>query len=149
MTGSKFEDVFNDVFEDLGLVSRPSKRSVLSGLQGLEGIYTKELESTITVIHDKIFDILSLYFGKRIPKTILTHGSGTFIAERFLFKSIEEDCNDLKIVLPSELEHSYFNRMVEEIENNRFYNVFENVQICNEMYQRKFISFLSTPVVRS
>ena len=140
----KFEDVFNDVFEDLGLVNRPSKRSVLSGLQGLEGIYTKDLESTITVIHDKIFDILSLYFGKRIPKTILTHGSGTFIAERFLFKSIEEDCNDLKIVLPSELEHSYFNRMVEEIENNRFYNVFENVQICNEMYQRKFISFLST-----
>jgi hypothetical protein len=57
----KFEDVFNDVFEDLGLVNRPSKRSVLSGLQGLEGIYTKELESTmITVIHDKIFDIFAL-----------------------------------------------------------------------------------------
>jgi ankyrin repeat protein/energy-coupling factor transporter ATP-binding protein EcfA2 len=139
----KFEDVYNDVFEDLGLVNRPSKRSVLSGLQTLEGIYVKELESTITVIHDKIFDIFSLYFGKRIPKTILTHGSGTFIAERFLFKSIEEDCDDLKIVLPSELEHSYFNRMVEEIENNRFYNVFENVQVRNELYQEKFISFLS------
>jgi cold shock CspA family protein len=60
-----------------------------------------------------------------------------FIAERFLFKSIEEDCNDLKIVIPSELEDSYFNRMVEEIENNRFYNVFENVQVCNELYQGK------------
>ena len=139
----KIEDVFNDVFEDLGLVNRPSKRSVLSGLQGLEGIYTKELESTITVIHDKIFDIFALYFGKRIPKAILTHGSGTFIAERFLFESVEEDCDDLKIVLPSELEHSYFNRMVEEIENNRFYNVFKNVQVCNELYQQKFISFLS------
>ena len=139
----KFEDVYNDVFEDLGLVNRPSKRSVLSGLQTLEGIYVKELESTITVIHDKIFDILSLYFGKRIPKTILTHGSGTFIAERFLFESVEEDCDDLEIVIPSELEDSYFNRMVEEIENNRFYNVFENVQVCNELYQRKFISFLS------
>ena len=138
-----FENVFNGVFEDLGLVNRPSKRSVLSGLQGLEGIYTKELESTITVIHDKIFDIFALYFGKRIPKTILTHGSGTFIAERFLFESIEEDCDDLKIVIPSELEHSYLNRMVEEIENNRFYNVFENVQVCNELYQGKFISFLS------
>jgi hypothetical protein len=68
---------------------RPSKRSVLSGLQGLEGIYTKELESTmITVIHDKIFDIFALYFGKRIPKTILAYGSGTFIAERFLFESV-------------------------------------------------------------
>jgi hypothetical protein len=67
----------------------------------------KELESTmITVIHDKIFDIFALYFGKRIPKTILTHGSGTFIAERFLFESIEKDCDDLKIVLPSELESS-------------------------------------------
>ena len=139
----QFEDVFNDVFEDLGLVNRPSKRSVLSGLQAQEGIYTKELESTITVIHDKFFDILSLFFGKRIPKTILTHGSGNFIAERFLFESIEEDCDDLKIVLPSELEHSYFNRMVEEIENNRFYNVFGNVQVRNELYQRKFISFLS------
>jgi hypothetical protein len=37
----KFEDVFNDVFEDLGLVNRPSKRSVLSGLQAQEGIYTR------------------------------------------------------------------------------------------------------------
>ena len=129
-----FEDVFNDVFEDLGLVNRPSKRSVLSSLQAQKGIYTKELESTITVIHDKTFDIFALYFGKRIPKTILTHGSGTFIAERFLFESIEEDCDDLKIVLPSELEHSYFNRIVEEIENNRFYNVFENVQVRNELY---------------
>jgi hypothetical protein len=49
-----------------------------------------------------------LYFGKRIPKTILTHGSGTFIAERFLFESVEEDCDDLKIVLPSELEPSFY-----------------------------------------
>ena len=145
----KFEDVFNDVFEDLGLVSRPSKRSVLSGLQAQEEIHTEELESTITVIHEKIFDILSLYFGKRIPKTILTHGSGTFIVERFLFESIEEDCDDLKIVLPSELEHSYFNRMVEEIENNRFYNVFKNVQVCNELYQGKFISFLSNDAHQS
>ena len=139
----KFKDVFNKVFEELELRSKPSKRSVLSDLKALEGIYTKELESTITVIHDKIFDIFVLYFGKKIPKTILTHGSGTFIAERFLFESVEEDCDDLKIVLPSELEHSYFNRMVEEIENNRFYNVFENVQVCNELYQGKFISFLS------
>ena len=137
----KFKDVFNKVFEELGLRNKPSKRSVLSGLQTQEGIYTKELESTITVIHDKIFDILSLYFGKRIPKAILTHGSGTFIAERFLFESVKDD---LKIVLPSELEHSYFKRMVEEIENNRFYNVFKNVQVCNELYQGKFISFLST-----
>ena len=139
----KFKDVFDDVFEDLGLINRPSKSRVLEGLQALERNYTKESESTITAIHDKIFDILSLYFGKRIPKTILTHGSGTFIAERFLFESVKEDCDELKIVIPSELEHSYFNRMVEEIENNRFYNVFNNVQVRNELYQRKFISFLS------
>jgi hypothetical protein len=75
------------VCKDLGLVYQPLKHSVLSGLQALKGIYTKELESTITVIHDKIFDIFARYFGKRIPKTILTHGSGTFIAERFLFES--------------------------------------------------------------
>ena len=139
----KFKDVFDDVFEDLGLINRPSKSRVLEGLQALERNYTKESESTITAIHDKIFDILSLYFGKRIPKTILTHGSGTFIAERFLFESVKEDCDELKIVIPSELEHSYFNLMVEEIENNRFYNVFKNVQVRNELYQRKFISFLS------
>ena len=136
----KFKDVFKYVFEELGLRNKPSKRSVLSGLQAQVGIYTKELESTITIIHDKIFDILSLYFGKRIPKAILTHGSGTFIAERFLFESVKDD---LKIVIPSELEYSFFNRLVEEIENNRFYNVFKNVQVCNELYQQKFISFLS------
>jgi len=139
----KFKNVFDDVYEELELVNRPSKRSVLSGFQAVAGNYTKELESMITIIHDKIFDIFSLYFGKRIPKTILTHGSGTFIAEKIIFESVKEDCDDLKIVIPSELEDSYFNRMVEEIENNRFYNVFKNVQVRNELYQGKFISFLS------
>ena len=139
----KFKDVFDGVLEDLVLKKQPSKSSVLEGLQALKRNYTKESESTITASHDKMFDILSLYFGKRIPKTILTHGSGTFIAERFLFESVKEDCDELKIVIPSELEHSYFKRMVEEIENNRFYNVFKNVQVRNELYQRKFISFLS------
>jgi hypothetical protein len=38
----KFEQVFDDVFEDLGLTNRPSKGSVLLGLQALEGNYTKE-----------------------------------------------------------------------------------------------------------
>jgi ATP/ADP translocase len=51
--------------------------------------------------------------------------------------------NGQRLVIPSELEDSYFNRMVEEIENNRFYNVFKNVQVCNVLYQGKFISFLS------
>ena len=139
----KFKNLFNGVFEDLGLANKPSKRSVLLGLQALEGNFTKELESKITFIHDKIFDMFSLYFGKRIPKTILTHGSGTFIAEAFLFESVIEDCDDHIIAIPSELEDSYFNRMVEEIENNRFYNVFKNVQVQNELYQEKFISFLS------
>jgi hypothetical protein len=140
---NKFDKVFDDVFEDLGLVNRPSKKSVLSGLRTVAGNYTKELESTITFIHDKIFDIVSFYFGKMIPETILTHGSGTFIAERVLFETIKEDCDELKIVIPSDLEDSYFDRMVVEIENNRFYNVFKNVQVRNELYQEKFISFLS------
>jgi hypothetical protein len=52
-----------------------------------------------------------LYFGKRIPKAILAHGSGTFIAERFLFEYVKEDCDELKVVIPSDLEHLYFNRM--------------------------------------
>jgi hypothetical protein len=101
----KFKDVFKYVFEELGLRNKPSKRSVLSGLQAQVGIYTKELESTITIIHDKIFDILSLYFGKRIPKAILTHGSGTFIAERFLFESVKDD---LKIVTPGLLSEAAY-----------------------------------------
>jgi hypothetical protein len=100
----KFEKVFNDVFEDLGLKNRPSKGSVLLGLQALEGNYTKELESTITVIHDKIFDILSLYFGKRIPKTILTHGSGTFIA-CFYFPSQSQSYKHTGLILVGPLTY--------------------------------------------
>jgi hypothetical protein len=89
----------------------------------IEGIYTKELESTITVIHDKIFDIFALYFGKRIPKTILTHGSGNFIAERFLFESVEENCDDLKIVISSKLEHLYFNATYCKVTFEKYFDV--------------------------
>jgi hypothetical protein len=86
--------------------------------------------------HFEIFDHFYFVVGVCIiccclwQLKILTHGSGTFIAERFLFESVKEDCDDLKIVIPSELEDSYFNRMVEEIENNRFYNVFIYNHTC-------------------
>jgi hypothetical protein len=74
-------------------------------IQFITYLYIFEYIIKSVVFNFKIFDILSWYFGKRIPKAILTYGSGTFIAERFLFESVKDD---LKIVLPSELEDSYF-----------------------------------------
>jgi hypothetical protein len=76
---------------------------------------------------------IKAYFGKRITKTILTHGSGTFIAERFLFEYVKEDCDELKVVIPSDLEHSYFNRIninVTSFTSCYHWGIFKLYSIC-------------------
>ncbi|XP_076108013.1 uncharacterized protein LOC143076203 isoform X2 [Mytilus galloprovincialis] len=142
-----FKKIFKEVFESLELSNRPSKLQVLRKLDTLIDTYiTSYIEnnqSIITSKHDLVFDLLSLYFGKKMTKTLVKYATPDFISDRIQFESLEEEHDEYIIMIPPYLEHSYFNRMEEEIMKNNFYGVFGNMQSHIKLYQEKFIDFFS------
>ncbi|CAG2244890.1 ANKRD52 [Mytilus edulis] len=114
-----FKKIFKEVFESLELSNRPSKLQVLRKLDTLIDTYiTSYIEnnqSIITSKHDIVFDLLSLYFGKKMTKTLVKYATPDFISDRIQFESLEEEHDEYTIMIPPYLEHSYFNRMEEEI----------------------------------
>ncbi|XP_063396574.1 ankyrin-3-like [Mytilus trossulus] len=140
-----FKKIFKEVIETLELTYRPSKLRVLKKLDTLVDTYITSYiennESIITSKHDIVFDSLSLYFGKKMTKTLVKYATPYFISDRIQFESLEEDHDEYTIMIPPCLEHSYFDRMAEEIIHKNFYEVFGNQQSCFKTYQEKFIDF--------
>ncbi|XP_076108014.1 uncharacterized protein LOC143076203 isoform X3 [Mytilus galloprovincialis] len=142
-----FKKIFKEVFESLELSNRPSKLQVLRKLDTLIDTYITSYiennESIITSKHDKVFDLLSLYFGKKMTKTLVKYATPYFISDRIQFESLEEEHDEYTIMIPPYLEHLYFSRMEEEIMKTNFYDVFGNTQSHIKLYQEKFIDFFS------
>ncbi|XP_071154184.1 serine/threonine-protein phosphatase 6 regulatory ankyrin repeat subunit B-like [Mytilus edulis] len=139
----KFIEAFDAIVNYLNLPSRPTLQYVLSCLQTLKEIYIREKANTITTLHDKIFDIIALYFGKKIPKVILQHANGNFIRDRIQFASVNKEHDEFTILIPPELECVYFVRMGMEIERKSFVNVFNTQQMKHRLFQEKIIKFLN------
>ncbi|XP_052090920.1 serine/threonine-protein phosphatase 6 regulatory ankyrin repeat subunit C-like isoform X2 [Mytilus californianus] len=139
----QFREAFDAIVNYFNLPSRPTLQYVLSCLQTLKEIYISEKANTITTLHDKIFDIIALYFGKKIPKVILQHANGNFIRDRIQFASLNKEHDEFTILIPPELECVYFVRMGMEIERKSFVNVFNTQQMKHELFQEKIIKFLN------
>ncbi|VDI40868.1 Hypothetical predicted protein [Mytilus galloprovincialis] len=142
-----FKKILKEVFECLGLSNRPSKLYVLKQLKTLIDTYITSYiennESIITSKHARVFDLLSLYFGKKMTKTLVKYATPDFISDRIQFESLEEVHDEYTIMIPPCLEHLYFDRMEAEIMRNNFYDVFGNTQSHFELYQEQFIDFFS------
>ncbi|CAC5418977.1 unnamed protein product [Mytilus coruscus] len=142
-----FKKIFKEVFENLGLSNRPSKLHVLKKLDTLIDTYiTSYIENNESIMaskHDIVFDLLSLYFGKKMTKTLVKYATPDFISDRIQFDSLEEEHDEYTIMIPPCLEHLYFDRMEEEIIHKNFYVVFGNRQSHFKTYQEKFTDFFS------
>ncbi|CAG2198806.1 unnamed protein product [Mytilus edulis] len=113
------------------------------GCTSLEGTFIKETAKTIVTRHDRIFDIISLYFGRHIISSILHYGNRNFVRKRIQFESINEEHNKFTILLPVNNEDLYFKNLHSDILQRKFLNLFSIYQIKYESFQRKLVSFIS------
>ncbi|XP_071173349.1 uncharacterized protein [Mytilus edulis] len=137
-----FNDMFEEVYEELEMSERPSKLSVLRSLQTLKGTFVKESEGSFSAIHDKVFDFVAFFIGKMLVKSILNYGNRTFVADRMSFRVFDET-DDFVIMLDEDQEELYFQRIKEEIRSRSFVTVFRSIIATTTYYQQKLISFLS------
>lgn len=138
-----FNEMFDEVYEELEMSDRPSKLSVLSSIGTLKGTFIKENESSISAIHDKVFDFIAFFIGRMLLKTILKYGKSSFISHRMSFKFLDELIeDDFEIKLDKDHEELYFQRIIKEIGDRNFDIAFFNKIAETDYYQSKMIEYL-------
>ncbi|CAC5401582.1 unnamed protein product [Mytilus coruscus] len=140
---SETNNMFDSLFEDCNVSHKFTRSHILSCLLSLEGTFIKESAKTIATRHDRIFDIISLYFGRQIISSILHYGNRNFVRKRIQFESINEEHNKFTILLPVNYEDLYFKNLHSDILQRKFLNLFSIYQIKYESFQRKLLSFIS------
>ncbi|VDI51927.1 Hypothetical predicted protein [Mytilus galloprovincialis] len=140
---SETNDIFDSLFEDCNVSHKFTRSHILSCLLSLEGTFIKETAKTIATRHDRIFDIISLYFGRHIISSILHYGNRNFVRKRIQFESINEEHNKFTILLPVKNEDLYFKNFHSDILQRKFLSLFGIYQIKYESFQRKLVSFIS------
>ncbi|XP_076086415.1 uncharacterized protein LOC143057068 [Mytilus galloprovincialis] len=140
---SDTNDMFDSLFEDCNISYKFTRSHILSCLQSLEGTFIKESAKEIVTRHDRIFDIISLYFGRQIISSILNYGNRNFVRKRIQFESINEEHNKFTILLPVNNEDLYFKNLHSDILQRKFFNLFSIYQIKYESFQEKFLSYIS------
>ncbi|VDI00857.1 Hypothetical predicted protein [Mytilus galloprovincialis] len=139
-----FNEMFDEVFEELEMSFRPSRLFVLRSLKALKGTFIKENISSVSAIHDKVFDFIAFFIGKKLLKTILKYGNSYFISERMSFECLDEfKEDDFVIMLDKNHEELYFHRIIQEIGNRNFSIVFSNKIATTTYYRSRPITLLS------
>ncbi|XP_071150486.1 ankyrin-1-like [Mytilus edulis] len=119
---------------------------VMSELDNLTQSYVKSSGNSYCINHESIFDILILFFGEFKLDLVLKIAHTCIIRDRFIFKSVpkeilEHDNTFDLIQIPEELEQTYFNRLLRDIENGFISNVFSNKQLKYVNFRRKLLYF--------
>ncbi|VDI65752.1 Hypothetical predicted protein [Mytilus galloprovincialis] len=117
-----------------------STTTVLSAFRDMIGTYIRETEEGFTFIHNKLFHNLSFVVGSRIINCLIKYGSSEFLANRLILSSIDEKHNELLIIVQSELEESYFERLMSDIRNSYHRIVLTGIQVKH--IQTKLATYL-------
>lgn len=134
--------ILDDVRKECKL-NNVQNSQVLQGTHPIVGRYLKDSASYFTIIHPELVDILSVYFFKKMPQSMIEYGSDKFLQMKIQIESIGSPLSPGIILIEKWLEDMFFTRIVRDIKNEKFDNAFDNIQVSNILYQDKLISYLS------
>lgn len=119
-----------------------SRGLLLSGWNAIEGIYVKREGKCLSFIHDKMYDIVISYMGRRFIKNILMYAEYSLIENRVRLKSFitQENTQSTFIVLDQAFTE-IFARMLTEIRKNNK-RVFGNIHNKDPSYRKAFLDYL-------
>ncbi|XP_063426472.1 uncharacterized protein LOC134710178 [Mytilus trossulus] len=133
--------IFENTFEACRLDRGTSRFVLLDELNSLKDTFIKKSKNIYKIIHDKIFDFLTYYFGQKIITCLIKNANSGLIKERF---SLEKtDCLDEFItVIPQKYHHSYIQRMISDWSNGKIQDVFNNINMQMSNFRQQFLIHL-------
>ena len=138
----KENNMLNDLSTELCHTICPHKQLLLESLSKLDGTYVKKTDNGFTCIYKNLFDIIAFCIGSSIIRTVLKHGSSSFIKERLQFKSLNVKHDPLTIMLPPENEDLYFQRLLIDMKKGLVWDVFSSLQSTFPEFREKLIAYM-------
>ncbi|XP_052064357.1 uncharacterized protein LOC127704365 [Mytilus californianus] len=99
-------------------------------------------KSFYTAIHDKIFDFLATYFGKKIIACLIKNADNRLIQERFLLEG-KKDTDQFITIVPSKYHQMYMQRIIDDWSKGKLQDVFNNSNMKIHQFRERFLVYLN------
>ncbi|XP_071137249.1 uncharacterized protein [Mytilus edulis] len=120
-----------------------SRLVLLDELKTLEHTFIKKKQGVYTTIHNKIFDFLSFYFGKKMIHCLIKNGDSELIMQRCLLE--RKDDMDLFItIVPPKYHWMYMQRLIDDWSKGILHCVFNNINMKIPEFRQRFLRYLNT-----
>ncbi|CAC5379506.1 unnamed protein product [Mytilus coruscus] len=119
-----------------------SRLVILDELETLEYSFIKKEQGVFKTIHDKIFDFLSFYFGKKMIQCLIKNADFLVIMQRFLLKETN-DMDQFITVVPPKYHEMYIQRIIDDWSSGRVQIVFSNINMKIQEFRQRFLYCLN------
>ncbi|CAC5424501.1 unnamed protein product [Mytilus coruscus] len=141
--------IIDDVCEACGLNRGTSRIKIKEELNTLVSTYLRKDKDVYKTVHDKLFDFLVYFFGKKMLDCIIKHGNSDIINERFQWNNLHDvndrDTEEFIILISDNKLNLYLNRLILDWSQGNIQGVFSN---NHNMNNEKFRGLLLTQLLQ-
>ncbi|XP_076083604.1 uncharacterized protein LOC143054470 [Mytilus galloprovincialis] len=127
-----------NILECCNLGRDTSRVAIKDKLNACIDTYLIKVVKEYKVIHDKMFDFLCCYFGKTLIAPILKYADDKVICERVQLESLQEAHGYFTIMVSTNEEYKYNDRIKADLENGKIHCCLNNSQMKFKEYRIKF-----------
>ncbi|VDI68236.1 Hypothetical predicted protein, partial [Mytilus galloprovincialis] len=120
-----------------------SRLFLLDELKTLEHTFIKKKQGVYTTIHNKIFDLLSFYFGKNMIECLIRNGDSELIMQRCLLER-KDDMDSFITIVPPKYHRMYMQRLIDDWSKGILHCVFNNINMKIPEFRQRFLRYLNT-----
>ncbi|VDI21504.1 Hypothetical predicted protein [Mytilus galloprovincialis] len=125
-----------------GLNRGTSKSKLKEALHTLEGTFVHKQDAIYRTVHDKLFDFLAHYFGKKMIECLIDHGDSDLVHERFIWRQSPDEKNsniDFIIEIPDDYFELYLERFIKDWSTGTVRVVFENNNMEIPLFRQQLL----------
>ncbi|XP_063404021.1 ankyrin-3-like [Mytilus trossulus] len=119
-----------------------SRLTLQDDLNSFIHTFLKKEQNIYKAIHDKIFDFLVYYFGKKIIGCLIKNAQSGLISERFLLER-QNNMNQFITIVPRKYHQIYTQRIIEDWSKGEVNAVFSNINMEIPQFRKKILCCLN------
>ncbi|CAC5364744.1 unnamed protein product [Mytilus coruscus] len=133
--------IFENTCEACRLNRGTSRLTLQDEMNSLLHTFLKKEQNIYKTIHDKLFDFLMYYFGKKIIQCFIKNGDSSLIKERFLLEK-QDNMNPFITIVPPKNHEMYMQRIIEDWLKGKVQESFYNINMKIPQFRQKFLCHL-------
>ncbi|XP_052084626.1 ankyrin-3-like [Mytilus californianus] len=134
--------IIENTFEACKLDRGTSRLVIQDELNSLIHTFLKKEQNIYKTIHDKIFDFLVYYFGKKIINCLIKNAHSGLINERFLLQK-QENADQFISIVPPKYHQRFIQRMIDDWSKGEVIEVFCNMNMEIPQFKQRLLSYLN------